>query len=336
MNTFSESVLFRDCCNMALQRELARVQSAEITDLTYRLFAGRVKKYLLPTWGSTPLEAIDTPAVQTFVDELTATVKRSTVRQILMALRRVFHHASTIKLIDRIPVMPRIKGDSVPRGAFTAREYLHLYQSARAMSAAPDRRVVSHRDRCGGLFSRDIPLHSDLPDLIRFMVNCFIRPTDLKWMQHRHVQVIEGRHRYLRLELPESKRHVTQIVSMRPAVSLYKKILSKARQSDHAAPSDYVFLPEVRDRKVAMMIIDVHFRRLLEEAGLRVGKRGQVRTLYSLRHTSIMFRLLYGRGIDLLTLARNARTSVEMIEKFYASELSAEMNVDLLHSRRSG
>ncbi|MDG1445579.1 MAG: hypothetical protein P8L17_01225 [Methylophilaceae bacterium] len=38
------------------------------------------------------------------------------------------------------------------------------------------------------------------------------------------------------------------------------------------------------------------------------------RTLYSLRHTSITFRLHYGQGIDMLTLARNARTSVKMIE----------------------
>jgi hypothetical protein len=44
--------------------------------------------------------------------------------------------------------------------------------------------------------------------------------------------------------------------------------------------------------------------------------------------------LLYGEGIDLLTLARNARTSLEMVDKFYASELSAEMNVAMLHSRR--
>jgi len=329
-------VLFGDCCTLALQRELARAQMAEITELTYRLFEGRVKNYLLPAWGRTPIHEIDTVAVQSFVDELTAQVKRSTVRQILMALRRVFHHASAHQMVDRIPVMPRIKGDSVPRGAFTAQEYLHLWQAARKMSTAPDLRTSSHRDRCGGLFAKDIPLHADMPDLIRFMVNCFIRPTDLKWMQHRHIQVVDGKHRYLRLQLPESKRHVTQIVSMRPAVSLYKKILYQAKSKGCAAPDDYVFLPEVRDRKVAMMIIDVQFRRLLEESGLRIGKRGQTRTLYSLRHTSIMFRLLYGRGIDLLTLARNARTSVEMIEKFYASELSAEMNVDLLHSRRSG
>jgi len=43
---------------------------------------------------------------------------------------------------------------------------------------------------------------------------------------------------------------------------------------------------------------------------------------------------LYGQGIDLLTLAKNARTSVEMIEKFYASELNPEMNVAMLQRRR--
>ena len=47
-----------------------------------------------------------------------------------------------------------------------------------------------------------------------------------------------------------------------------------------------------------------------------------------------MFRLLYGKGIDLLTLARNARISVKMIEDFYASNLTAEMNIGLLQSRR--
>ena len=62
---------------------------------------------------------------------------------------------------------------------------------------------------------------------------------------------------------------------------------------------------------------------------------GRLRTLYCLRHTSIMFRLLYGQGIDMLTLARNARTSVQMIERFYASALDGEMNVAMLQSRRT-
>ena len=43
-----------------------------------------------------------------------------------------------------------------------------------------------------------------------------------------------------------------------------------------------------------------------------------------------MRRLLNAKNIDLLTLARNCRTSVEMIQRFYASHLTAEMNVDKL------
>jgi hypothetical protein len=74
-----------------------------------------------------------------------------------------------------------------------------------------------------------------------------------------------------------------------------------------------------------------------------VGKAGKAdeaassptRTLYSLRHTAITLRLLYGGHIDLLTLARNARTRVEMVERFYASQLTAEMNIGLPHGRRT-
>jgi integrase len=80
--------------------------------------------------------------------------------------------------------------------------------------------------------------------------------------------------------------------------------------------------------------MDRLFGRILDATGLRTGSKGQRRTLYSLRHSAITFRLLYGQGIDLLTLARNARTSLEMVDRFYASELSAEMNVAMLHSRR--
>jgi len=143
-----------------------------------------------------------------------------------------------------------------------------------------------------------------------------------------------GRHTYLRLKLPESKKHTETIITLKPAVRVYEALLAHATKMGHAAPTDYLFYPEVINRKTAMMIMDVQFRRVLDAAGLRTGTRGQNRTLYSLRHTAITFRLLYGQGIDLLTLAKNARTSVEMIERFYASELNAEMNVGMLQSRR--
>ena len=47
-----------------------------------------------------------------------------------------------------------------------------------------------------------------------------------------------------------------------------------------------------------------------------------------------MYRLLYGEDIDVISLARNARTSQEMIDRFYASQLTGEDNVGMLQSRR--
>ena len=96
-----------------------------------------------------------------------------------------------------------------------------------------------------------------------------------------------------------------------------------------------MFLPEQRDRDQALESYGWQFHHIQSQSGVGANaSNGQRRTLYSLRHTAITFRLLYGGRIDLLTLARNARTSVEMIERFYASNLNAEMNIDLLHRRR--
>ncbi len=45
-------------------------------------------------------------------------------------------------------------------------------------------------------------------------------------------------------------------------------------------------------------------------------------------------RLFYGNDIGLLTLPRNPQTSVEMIERLYSSNLTAEMNTEMLQSKR--
>ena len=47
-----------------------------------------------------------------------------------------------------------------------------------------------------------------------------------------------------------------------------------------------------------------------------------------------MFRLMFGRTVDTLTLARNARTSPEMLNRFYAAPLQGQMNVGELQSKR--
>ena len=84
-----------------------------------------------------------------------------------------------------------------------------------------------------------------------------------------------------------------------------------------------------------MRNISRQFDQLIRLANLKEAAGGESRTLYSLRHTCIMNRLIKGDNISLITLARSARTSVEMIDRFYAKYLTAEMNIEQLQSNRS-
>ena len=54
------------------------------------------------------------------------------------------------------------------------------------------------------------------------------------------------------------------------------------------------------------------FKTILNEENLRVDRDGRPRTAYSLRHTYICLRLM--EGADIYQIAKNCRTSVEMIE----------------------
>ena len=89
-----------------------------------------------------------------------------------------------------------------------------------------------------------------------------------------------------------------------------------------------------KQRAYALRTLRRQFDQLLILADLEKDGQGTSRTLYSQRHTSIMFRLLNVDNLDTLTLASNARTSVEMSDSLYAKPLTAEMKVDILHSKR--
>lgn len=115
---------------------------------------------------------------------------------------------------------------------------------------------------------------------------------------------------------------------------IYERLLARQKAQGFGRPDDYVFFPQEPNRRRMLDIIGWLFNWILKDLGIKQGPHGAMRSLYSLRHTAITFRLIFGGNIDLLTLARNARTSVEMIEKFYASTLSAEMNIALLHGKR--
>ena len=84
-------------------------------------------------------------------------------------------------------------------------------------------------------------LPPDLYWVMVFMVNSFVRPSDIKILQHQHVQVVRGPYTYLRLSMPATKKHDKPVVTLPSAVRIYEAM---RRANPSASPSDYLFLPE--------------------------------------------------------------------------------------------
>lgn len=319
-----------------LAKEALRVERNELTEKSYKVIYYRLHKYILPILGEINIKDINFLQLDYFVEILSKKgVGGVAISQYLAIIRKILRNAVLREELDRLPEFPKVLGKRKSRGGFNIKEYLTLQQISWRMRGAQFHYTNQQHLNATGLDQRYMTMPLELHYLIGFMANSFVRPSDIKVMKHKHVEMIDNKYEYLRLSLPETKSHDKPIVTLRRAVSIYKKLRKHSQDVGYGKPDDYVFLPEVSSRDYAMRILGFQFNWLLHETNLKNGPHGVARTLYSLRHTSITFRLLYGQGIDMLTLARNARTSVKMIENHYASTLSGEMNISLLQSKRN-
>lgn len=334
--TPNNAVLFKDLVPHMLRLEENRVRRDELTAKSLRITHNRLDKYVAPYFNDISIGNVDYMTLDAFIEELTnADIKGVAISQYIIIIRKVLNYALLTNVIKSLPQFPRIKTPRQSRGAFTVIEYRTILKTAWRLRDQPY--LMQHRTKevhVNEAVTMDVIMPRDMTRLIGFMVNSFMRPSDLKFIQHKHIEIIESEYRYLRLSLPETKKHDQPIVTMTACVGIYQRLLKDAKSRGYGKPNDYLFVPEMRNRDHALRYMGFLLIWILETANLKYGKKGQNRTLYCLRHTAITFRLLYGEGVDLLTLAKNARTSVNMIERHYASTLNGEMNIGLLHSKR--
>lgn len=271
-----------------------------------------LKKDLLPFFRNDNVKGIDYARIQKYVDEVRKrSISSQTLKNHFIYLRKILKHAHKIGLIDKIPIFPTISTQDNPRDWFNEKQYETLEKAIRGAIKA-------------NAIVRYTPITTELADLTNFMMNTFLRPQDIKHLQNKHVTVVKKPDRqYLRI-MAKGKTAPAPVISSQAAVTLYERIKGQ--------PEEYVFFNGLKNRDYAMATMAKQFKYVLENAGLKQGEGGRERTLYSLRHTCIMNQLLHG-GWPLITLARNCRTSPEMINRFYASHLEAEMNVGQLHQQ---
>jgi len=318
-----------------MANEQARVDRGEFCYGSFKVLRNRLDAHILPRWGKLTAADVDHKQLLAFTQYLSKTFSTTTVSQYLIAVRKVMSMAVAVGALNKLPEFPKIKVQTNSRGAFTPTEYWQIMRTARQLQHTRHPDSSSTLRKNYRLRTAESVMPPDVAWVIGFMVNSFIRPSDLKTLKHRHVEVVRNDNTYLRLNLPKTKSHSRPIVTLQPAVRIYQQITKHYAQKNLAAPDNYLFLPHLRDRAYAHWVLAFYFNWVLAKTGLKLGAHGQERSLYSLRHSSITFRLLYGQGIDLLTLARNARTSVDMINQHYASTVTGEQNIGMLQSRRT-
>jgi len=249
-------------------------------------------------------------------------LKPPTINSHLSLIHKILSLSQRENLIDRLPTFPRVKRKDSPRGWFNNDEYKLLLKTTKQV--IQDKTIV-----------RSHEITDEMRLLITFMVNSFLRPSDIKNLKHRNIQVIDKEHKYLRIQTDDSKTVNTPIVTMENCVGVYKDLIEHQKENNRPVDKDdYVFFPHLLNRDFSLQTMRRQFDYILGKCDLKKTPNGEPRTLYSLRHTSIMFRLTMGESIDLLTLSRNCRTSVSMIERFYGKPLEGEMNVGKIQSTR--
>ena len=275
----------------------------------------RLEKDLLPKFSSTHISKIDYTTIDEFLDELKneRDLSQSTLKKYVVLVRKVLKEAERDGTISYIPSLPTITAVQHPRRWFSPEEYTQLLSACRDLRNHPPDR-----------YKFDF---AELYDFIVFMVHSFLRPSEWKLLQNKHIRFLvddEGVEQLL-ISVPNPKTLSTtgsiDSTTTEIAADLYrKKILLR-----HDGREDYIFFNDIKDRDYAGTKVSQMFRMVVKHAGLETDNYGQKHTTYSLRHSALCFQILKTGGNDLFGLAKNARTSVLMLEKFYLTHLSPQL-----------
>ena len=235
---------------------------------------------------------------------------RNTLHQERVAIRQVLKSAHRHGDLEQMPDLSQPYRSNVKishRAWFAPAEYKQLYNATRDRIKNPLNK--KYQDD-----------YEDLHDYVLFMVNTGLRPDEVKRLEVRDVAIVKDRDSgEIILEIDvRGKRGTGFCKSMPGAVRPFQRILKRRDPK----PADRVF--PVSHHEL--------FNTILGELDLKFDRDGQRRTFYSLRHTYICLRLM--EGADVYQIAKNCRTSVKMIEDFYASHIKNTVDASIINVRR--
>ena len=306
---------FREAAEKFIAEYGIITQGQRNKDWTYQ-HGMRVNVHLMPFFGDMPVSKINAGLVQEYrIQRATNGYKgrkpsRSTLHHETVTLRLVLKTAHRYGWIDAVPdISPPYKtsGKVKHRAWFSPEEYKMLYEATRDRAKNPSREQYRY-------------VWEDLHDYVLFMANTGLRPDEAGRLEYRDVTVVtdqDSGERLLEIEV-RGKRGVGYCKSMTGAILPFQRMQKRHK----GKPTDKIFGKTPR----------VQMNEVLEELNLKHDRDGNVRTAYSLRHTYICLRLM--EGADIYQIAKNCRTSVEMIEQFYAAHLKNTLDAAAINVKK--
>ena len=280
-----------------------------------------IRIHLLPFFGTTALKDITAGKVQEYrahrqtsrVDTKTGKPKkpaRATLHSEMVTLRQVLKTANRKGWIVALPDMTapyKTSGKISHRAWFSPDEYKLLYKATGERAKNPKKE--RWRTAC-----------EDMHDFVLFMVNSGLRPDEALHIQKRDIEIEQdgpNNERILHIAV-RGKRGVGYCKTMPRAVLPFQRIVKR-----HNLKPESLLFPTIQ-REL--------FNAILAELNMKKDREGNPRTTYSLRHTYICFRLM--EGADIYQIAKNCRTSVEMIEKYYAAHIKNMLDASAINVRK--
>ena len=330
---------FIACAFELLKETEARATRGEISEKKAYADRLRITKDIEPFFKKHEAHEVDYTAISKFLNQLVEEreLSSSSLLVYLSHIKTILKFAQKTNVISYLPHFPTVKIVDKPRSWFSSSEYNKLHNTA-LQHIGESKKVFEVDEKTGEQRPlRNITLSQELYDLILFMANTPIRPTDLRILKHKHIAIVRAPNQFLRLTHPPTKKHSSPVISMPSTIELYEKMRARHLAEGYEDIGEtHLFQPQhPQNRDYALQQIHRQFDYLLEMTNLKTDNYGQSRTLYSLRHTAIMFRIVNSKNFNLITLARNARTSTEMIDRFYAKYLTAEMTANEYQSHKS-
>ncbi len=333
--TLKDEKTFREAAQQ-FRREFETITQGERNKVYVEGHWRRLDLYLLPFFGDMGLSEVTSGQLQEYrikrrEDAVAKSGKppaRNTMHQEIVCLRQVLKTAIRHGWLSYLPDLSepyKTSGKISHRAWFSPDEYKRLYKATGARAEKPKTKRYQWES-------------AQLHDFVLFMANTGLRPDEALRLEFRDVSIVKDHatsQTILEIEV-RGKRGVGYCKSMPGAVHPFRRLQERKRPrvidgTDSSDAVTRVELPKPTDRlfpKSHHELLNI----ILDEEELKFDREGQRRTAYSLRHTYICLRLM--EGADIYQIAKNCRTSVEMIEKYYASHIKTSLDAAAINVRR--